>query len=336
MIDADLAAVRRWAEGIAPTAEPVLAGSLAFDEPWAGRDGDGWQIESDIDLYLLVPRLPAALRLARHLAGRDLQAELGTRMAVDPYVIWRPLLERGLVGMVGRFLDSGAFVPCRLDRHALWVNQARKALLRWHLLAPRETRDRARYQRVKAVVEALRASILRAEPAVDTQALFSLRANREWLAAGHGGFDDDVRVGLQALLDARLDPEGPGPTDAMLDALSAWLETFATTAATSATPRRLGTTTARAWLSWLAHGLLPDPRVDYDRALIDLLADPLTPRLAADPSALPALDARWQHLVLAPWRPRKPEALARAVDGALRSPISTKGEGYLLPRRGGR
>lgn len=338
IIDQDLEAIGRELRGLEPRVELVLAGSLAFDEPWARRDPHGgWRIQSDYDLYLLTPSLRSALALVSDPKLTSLTQRLGTRAPVDPYVVWRPLLERGLVGMVGRSLEEGAFVQCRLDPHSLRVNQARKALLRRYLLAPREEPERRRYQLVKAAIEALRALILGLDPEVAPRALFSLRANQRWLRANPGVIPDQDRAQLDELLAARLDLEGTGPSEGLLHRVEAWLDRFAREQAAGTArvgPRARGlpsTTTMRAWTNWLRHGLLPDPRVDYEVALMAILTDPLTARLAREPTLGDAFEQRWRHLRLAPWRPPAPDALARAVDGALGNPMSAKGERYLVP-----
>jgi hypothetical protein len=340
IIDEDLATIRAELRRLAPRTRLVLAGSLAFDEPWARRQaGGGWVLESDYDLYLVVPGLRQSLAIASSDALRELGPRLGTRAAVDPYVIWQPLLDRGLVGMVGRWLDDGTFVDCPLDPHALRVNQARKALLRQRLLAPRETPERARYQRTKAAIEALRAVILGHAPDISPRALFSLRANLRWLRSGAGTLDAEHRTTLESLLVARLDLSPTPPEPAPPAAIDAWLDGFAShhIEGLADGQRRGGgpsTTTLRAWLSWLHHGLLPSPRVDYDTALLALLADPACASLAGNPEAQRAFETRWRHLSLAPWLPRPPGALIRAVDGALGNPMNAKGERYLDPRGG--
>ena len=341
IIDEDLLAIRTELRGLAPGAEVVLAGSLAFDEPWARRDDEGnWVIESDYDLYLLVPSLRAVTGLARSARLRDMGRRLDTRAPVDPYVVWRPLVDRGLVGMVGRSLRSDAFMDCVLDPRTLMVNQARKAVLRHRLLAPREVPERVRYQRVKAAIEALRALILAAHPDTTPRAVFSMRANLRWLRCRPEALSSEDATLLTELVEARLQIDGAGPGERLMRRVETWLEHFASHGALAAiargpSPRRHpSTTTARAWASWLRQGLLPDPRVDYDRALIEVLGDPLTPRLAGEPAAIAAFDSRWRHLRLATWRPGHTGALVRAVDGALGNPMSAKGERYLMPQGG--
>jgi predicted nucleotidyltransferase len=337
VIDEDLARVRAELADLVPRARVVLAGSHAFGEPWAWRDaGGGWVVESDYDLYLLVPSLHAALTLPRSKALLGLGERLGCRAPVDPFVLYEPLVERGLLGMVGRDLDSGRFVDCDLDPYALRINQLRKALLRQHLLAPREPADRARYQHLKAAIEALRALILWRHPHISPRALFSLRANLRWLRAGPGDLQPDEREDLAALLTQRLDLGGPGPDDALLRRCGRWVEGFAAQHAGALVqdgPRPHAgpsTTTIRAWLSCLRHGLLPRPGARLDEALVQLLADPLTPRVAHEPALVPTLEARYRHLIVAPW-PARPGALLRALDDALGNPTSGKGERYILP-----
>ncbi len=334
IIDEDLAAIRGELETLAPGSEVVLAGSLAFDEPWARTTTAGeWVLESDYDLYLLVPKLRRAAALRRDPRLRGLQDRLSTRAPVDPFVIWRPLLERGVVGMVGRSLHSGSFVDCRLDPRDLRANQARKALVRQRLLAPRETPERAGYQRVKAAVEALRAIILDRNPDLSPRALFSLRANQAWLNAWPEALPAVDRETLTALLSARLELGGPGPSEALLDRVGPWLDRFVhTEARRPLRPGHLGrprSTELRAWAAWLRHGLLPVPGLDYDAALQAVLADPTAPRLAEDPSARAGFERRWRGLHLGP-APRG--ALLQAIDGALGNPTSGKGECYLVPR----
>jgi len=340
IIDEDLLAIRTELRSLAPGAEIVLAGSIAFEEPWAWRNECGnWVIESDYDLYLLAPSLRAATGLARSTRLRDMGRRLGTRAPVDPYVIWRPLMDRGLVGMVGRSLRSDAFVDCVLDPRTLMVNQARKAVLRHRLLAPREPPERARYQRVKAAVEALRTLILAAHPDTTPRALFSMRANLRWLRSWPQALPPEDAALLTELIEARLQIDASRPSETLMRWVETWLEHFASQGALAAVARgpsprpRPSTTTARAWASWLRQGLLPDPRVDYDRALIEVLGDPLTPRVAGEPAATAAFDRRWRHLCLANGRPGRSGALVRAVDGALGNPMSAKGERYLMPQR---
>ncbi len=337
IIDEDLSRIREALERTAPAARLVLAGSLAFDEPWAWRGTDGgWVLESDYDLYLVVPSLAESLALSSAGSLRGLGATLGTRAPVDPYVVWKPLLDRGVVGMVGRWLDSGAFVDCALDPHSLRVNQARKALVRQRLLAPRETPERARYQRMKAAIEALRAVILGQDPAIGPRALFSLRANQRWLNSGSGALEEEDRATLAALLAARLELADPCPQRVPWEAVDRWLERFASVHAPeiSGGARRRGrptTTTLRAWASWLRRGLPPRPGLDYDALLLAMLADPLCAELAERPAARAAFEQRWRHAILAPWLPRRRGALIRAVDGALGNPASARGERYLIP-----
>ncbi len=322
-------------ESMAPDAQIVLAGSLAFDEPWACRGADGgWKLESDYDLYLVMSNPLQALTLASDPALGRLGATLRTRAPVDPFVIWRPLVVRGLAGMVGRDLRDGTFVQCPLDRCTLRTNQLRKALLRSLILAPREQPDRARYQIVKAAIEALRAIILASTPDLSNQAVFSIHANLRWIRAhGHHLEAGDSEL-LGPLLGARLDLEGSGPSPALLLRTRAWLERFAQTRARQLLPPRGGwprPTAARSWLGLLGQRLVPDPRIDYDRALLELLADPLTARAAADPAERRQVEERWRHLWLVGFGPDRQGALLRALDHALGNPGSAKGERYLAP-----
>jgi hypothetical protein len=338
IIDEDLDRIRKELRHLAPNARLALAGSLAFDEPWARRGDDGsWVLESDYDLYLVVPSLRESRRLLRDPALQDLGTRLRTRATVDPFVLWTPLLERGWAGMAGRWLDDGRFVDCRLETRPLQVNQIRKALIRLRLLAPRETPERARYQRVKATLEALRALILLHTPELSPRSLFSLRANRRWLRDQPEALTAPHRDALVALLQARLDLEGPGPTDTLLRPLEPWVEEVAQASiqslqAGARRPSLPSSTTARAWAGLLRHGLLPDPRLDYDAALIALLADPQCARLASDPDERAAFARRWRHLGLPAPLPRHPDRIIRAVDAALGNPTSGKGERYLIPR----
>lgn len=333
ILDEDLGRIRGELGRLAPDATLVLAGSLAFDEPWARRDGHGsWKLESDYDLYLVVPTLRRVRALRREEALRDLQLRLGTRAPVDPFVAWRPLVERGLTGMVGRDLASGAFVDCPLDPRTLRVNQLRKALLRTFLLAPRELPERASYQWIKAAIEALRAVILVHTPALSTRALFSVRANLRWLASHPGHLEPGDAGLLRPALEARLDLGADAPDAASMGALRAWLVHFARTRAQDLLPphgARPTPTAAKAWLGMLSQGLVPDPRVDWDRTLLSLLADPLASRVADEPAQRATLEERYRHLALVP--PLRQGALLRGLDGALGSPGSTKGERYLLP-----
>lgn len=335
IIDEDLSRIRAELARLAPSARIVLAGSLAFDEPWAWRDPGGrWVIESDYDLYLVLPGLAESLAIAKDSGLRDLGARLGTRATVDPYVIWQPLLDRGLVGMVGRWVDDDSFVDCQIDPWDLRVNQARKALIRQRLLAPREEPERARYQLVKAAIEALRSMLIGQHPQLSTRALFSLAANLRWLRSVPQGLAPEDRSLLQALLEQRLDPTRPAPGPESLERVRSWLDRWAQDhrpTGGSSSRRRPSSATLRAWMSWLGHGLIPDPRLDYDTALVELLADPSCARLAGDLEAQRAFEGRWRNLGLAPWLPRRPGALIRAVDGALGNPLSTRGERYLDP-----
>jgi hypothetical protein len=337
IIDDDLARLRAAAAELAPTAEPVLAGSMAFDEPWARRVEGGWRLESDYDLYLLEPSPTRALRLSRSETLAGLGERVGTRAPVDVFVLWRPLLERGWAGMVGRSLEHGAFIDCRLEPRGLLVNQARKAMIRARLLAPRERPERSGYQIVKAAVEALRATVIARNPSINPTALFSLRANRRWLEAWPGALPSPHRATLESLLEARLELGAPELHAPLLQRCHAWLEHFAAgmpellAEAPEAGPGPRGTS-VRAWGGLLRQGLLPDPLLDYDRELTLLLADPDLPLLAGRGELRGGFEQRWRHLAPAGWRPRRPGALLRAVDRALGNPTSAKGERFLLPR----
>jgi hypothetical protein len=339
IIDEDLERIRAALQRQAPSARLALAGSLAFEEPEARRDErGGWSLQSDYDLYLVVPGLGECRRLLREPALKDLGTRLGTRAPVDPWVLWAPLLKRGWAGMVGRWLNDGSFVDCRLDRRSLRVNQARKSLLRQRLLAPRELPERARYQRVKAAIEALRAHILLHSPEPSLRALFSLEANLRWLRSHPATLGAAQRDALAALLEARLDLEGPGPQAAALQQIEPWIlsEAQEQIRALRTSPRQSplpSSTELRAWLGLLRHGLLPDPRLDYDAELLALLADPACPRLAGEPSAREAFGQHWRRLALPSPLPRGPERLTRAVDAALGNPVSGKAERFLIPRR---
>ncbi len=341
IIDEDLAQIRAVLGGAAPGAEIVLAGSLAFDEPWAQMGSDGrWVLESDYDLYLMVSGAGRSRSLARSPALRGLEAKLGLRAPVDLHVIWRPLFELGLVGMVGRRLDSGVFVDCALDPGRLQRNQTRKALLRLRLLAPRETQDRSRYQIVKASIEALRAAILQHSPELDPRDLFSLRANLRWLRAHPQALGPGDGAMLQDLLQARLDLGGPGPDDRLMAAAGAWLERFAAACSqarhpgTPGPPRPSARGALYPWLCCLRQGLIPDPRADFDAAILAVLADPVAARLAMEPGLGKEIEGRLRHLIITGWRPRRPGALLHALDAAMSNPMSAKGERHLFPRAG--
>lgn len=323
LLAGDLRRLTAALAGVAPGTRAVLAGSAAWGEVGAWRVGGSWEIASDLDLFLICRSFRRMIHLRRDPALPRLGCHLGLRLALDPTVLWQPLLDGGLQGLVGRDLRTGEQVCWPASVPALRLNLARKCLLRWRILAPREPGMKGWYQVVKAVTEGVRAEILLVEPCIQDHALFSLRANR----AALDRLDIPARDAARLVLDARLDPGGLAATPTLESAAQAFLASFRA----EVVPRMLadparrpaGSTTARAWWSLLRHGLLPDPRVDYDRALTSLLADPELEDWLATDRALP-------DLYLAPWRPGARQALRRAVDGALRNPLNAKGDDPFL------
>lgn len=322
-LDEDLRRLTAALDGLAPGGRAILAGSAAWDELCAWRAGAGWEIASDLDLFLICTSPRQVLRLRHDPDLPALGRRLGLRLALDPTVLWRPLLDHGLQGLVGRDLRTGERVSWPGSIAALRINLARKCLLRGQLMAPREPGMRGWYQVVKAVTEGVRAAILLVEPDIRDHDLFSVRGDRAALERlDFPGSDAARRV-----LDARLDPGGlvrsPAAEAAACSFLAAFRSEVLPRLLEDPARRPAASTTARAWWSLLIHGLLPDPRVDYDQALTVLLTDPRLGAWIAEGWPRP-------DLFLAPWRPGGRRALGRALECALRNPLNAKRDGPFL------
>jgi len=114
-IRADLEAITEILLEVVPEGSIVLSGSLAHGEGRVGRDGMG--LDSDYDLYIVVPRLLQARSLLR-ARSRCVQKLLSLTLATDLEipVIWGPFIWRGLTHLPGILLAGNRNINALLER----------------------------------------------------------------------------------------------------------------------------------------------------------------------------------------------------------------------------